>query len=112
MLLYLVSRKYENVSLALYISVIMVVTMFTLTTMFYWIKIKETILLIKANKDLIQTIRMILQVFPEAVFIRSLDDVSKQVITKYSNDAAKNVLNTKDVKVNMGNDFEVNFLNK
>ena len=90
-LLVLVSIKYSDVSLALYISIMMVWAMFASTTIFYWIKIKETILLIKTNRDLTHTIKAILQVFPEGVLIRSLDETARKVVTAYINNAAQNI---------------------
>ena len=107
LLLVLVTKKYENVSLALYISIFMVWSMFSITTVFYWTKIKETILLIKTNKDLIHTIRSILQMFPEGVLIRSFDDTTKKIITVYANDVAKNILFNGDIKEQSIKDYEV-----
>lgn len=52
-------------------------------------QINEILRLIQQNKDLIQTIRRILQVFPEGVLIRSLDPTTKQIILKFANDCAK-----------------------
>ena len=85
--------KYDNVPIILYVSIWTLSVMFPVATMFYWVKLKETILLVKTNKELTHTIRTILQVFPEGVVIRSLDSISKNTITKFANDVAKNVLN-------------------
>ena len=92
-LLIISTTKYENTPIVLYVAILTHSIMFPVATMFYWIKIKETILLVKTNKDLIHTIRMILQVFPEGVVIRSLDSNTKQTITTFANDVAKNILN-------------------
>ena len=60
------------------------------------LKLKEIIILLKTNKDLIHTIQTILQVFPEGVIIRSLDETSKQTILKFANNIAKKVLIDED----------------
>ena len=93
LLLILTTMKYDHVTIHLYVSILTICLMFPVTTMFYWIKFKQTILLVKTNKELTHTIRTILQVFPEGVIIRSLDDVSKNTITKFANDVSKNILN-------------------
>ena len=49
------------------------------------IRIKEILILLKSNRDLIHTIQRILQIFPEGVIIRSLDETSKQTILKFAN---------------------------
>ena len=53
---------------------------------------KEMIVVLKHNKDLIHTIQTVLQVFPEGVVIRSLDETSRQTITKFANNIAAKVL--------------------
>ena len=53
--------------------------------------------LIKENKDLIHTIKTILQVFPEGVIIRSLDQKSKQTLMKFANEIAKQFFWEQDV---------------
>ena len=70
-----------------------------LTWVFYpiiWIfisfKLKELIILNKTNKDLIHTIQTILQVFPEWVIIRSLDERTQQTIVKFANNLASRFL--------------------
>ena len=50
------------------------------------------IALLKINKDLIHTIQNILQVFPEGVIIRSLDERSKELIMKFANNIASKIL--------------------
>ena len=47
----------------------------------------ETWYLLKEKRDLIHTIKTILQIFPEGVLIRSLDPISLRVITKFANQA-------------------------
>ena len=56
--------------------------------------IKDMLLLLKENRDLIATIRKILQVFPEGVIIQELDEKSQKYITKYANSSIrKEILN-------------------
>ena len=50
------------------------------------------IILLQTKKDLIHTIRNILQVFPEGVIIRSIDPVSKKTVVKFANDVASQFL--------------------
>ena len=66
--------------------------------MYFSLKIKEFIILLKTNKDLIHTIQTILQVFPDGVIIRSLDETSKQTILKFANNIAKKVLIDEDTE--------------
>ena len=51
---------------------------------------KEHLKVLKENKDLIKTIKTILQIFPEGVIIRSLDPESLKILTKFANDVAVN----------------------
>ena len=85
--------KCDNVPIILYVSIWTPSVMFPVTTMFYWVEFKEAILLVKTNKELTHTTRTILLFFPEGVVIRSQDSVSKNTITRFANDGAKNVLN-------------------
>jgi len=61
---------------------------------FVWInhsqQLKEHLKVLKENKDLIKTIKTILQIFPEGVIIRSLDPESLKILTKFANDVAVN----------------------
>ena len=56
------------------------------------------IVLLQTKKDLIHTIRSILQVFPEGVIIRSVDPVTKQTVIKFANDVASQFLRQQDDK--------------
>jgi len=47
------------------------------------------LLLLKEKKDLIQTIRSILKLFPEGVIIQLKDDNIQKYITKYANKSAR-----------------------
>ena len=86
----LVNIYYDKVSIILYISIFLVGTMYWIVLAFISFKMKELIIMVKTNKDLIHTIQTILQVFPEGVIIRSLDETSKQTILKFANNIAKN----------------------
>lgn len=51
--------------------------------------IKDMLILIKENKELIKTIIKILQMFPEGVIIQTLNSETMEYVTKYINKAAK-----------------------
>ena len=84
--------KYDDVSFTLYASIACSCFIFPTTLIFISQKIKEMIILLKTKKDLIHTIRSILQVFPEGVIIRSVDPVAKQTVIKFANDVASQFL--------------------
>ena len=104
-----VAYQYTNVEFILYPSVISGTMYFSFTSLMIAKHIKEMLYLIKENKQLIHTIKTILQTFPEGVIIRSLDEVTKKTITKFANDVFQNTI-TKllDESSNSHNDTEVN----
>ena len=68
------------------------------------LKLKEMIILLKTNKELIHTIQTILQVFPEGVIIRSLDETSQQIITKFANNISNKEFiekENREIKINI-----------
>ena len=71
-----------------YVSFICTCIYFAIIWVLISLKLKEILALLKSNKDLIHTIQKILQVFPEGVIIRSLDETSKQTIMKFANNIA------------------------
>ena len=87
-----INLKYDDVSFTLYASIACSCFIFPTTLIFISQKIKEMIILLKTKKDLIHTIRSILQVFPEGVIIRSVDPVAKQTVIKFANDVASQFL--------------------
>jgi hypothetical protein len=61
---------------------------------------------LKDKKELIHTIKTILQVFPEGVLIRSLDEVTKRVLLEFANDEIKKFTSfgeeqEKEVRINV-----------
>lgn len=50
--------------------------------------VKDLILTVHENKELVNTIKNILQVLPESVIVQSLDSNSQKVVLKYANDLA------------------------
>ena len=70
-------------------------------------KIKEIIILLKINKDLIHTIRSILQVFPEGVIIQSIDPLTKQTVIKFANDVANQFLKQVNDSVEVSSELKV-----
>ena len=105
----MVTWYFQNVEFILYVAVISGRMYFTISTLMITKHIKEMLHLIKDNKQLIHTIKTILQTFPEGVIIRSLDEVTKKTITKFANDVFQNTI-TKllDESSNSHNDTEVN----
>ena len=101
--------QYDQIEFKLYIVVINGSIYFAFTSLMIAKHIKEMLHLIKDNKQLIHTIKTILQTFPEGVIIRSLDEVTKKTITKFANDVFQNTI-TKllDESSNSHNDTEVN----
>ena len=83
------TETYEEVPLKLYLAFLFVGILFPMCCFFIAEKVKQIFVYMKANKDLIHTIRTILLLFPEGVIIRSIDPVTKETILKFANDAAK-----------------------
>ena len=100
MILYvtMVYLYFDEVPVSLYASVLFTWLIFPITLIFTSQKIKEMIVLLKTKKELIHTIRSILQVFPEGVIIRSVDPVTKQTVIKFANDVANQFLRQQDDK--------------
>lgn len=86
------TKYYSDVTPAFYFSFVFLSILFPLSCLFISEKIKELFILMKTNKDLIHTVRTILQQFPEGVIIRSVDPISKQTINKFANDMANKVI--------------------
>ena len=81
-----ITQYHSEVPITLYLAFIFGSWIFTLTILLNAKQIKEILLLIKEKRDLVHTIQTILRAFPEGVIIRSLDQTSKSVISKFSND--------------------------
>ena len=68
------------------------------------------ILVIHKNKELVKTIKKILEVFPEGIIIQSLDKESKELIVQFANETASNeVLNYKEPIGKQINDEKLNY---
>ena len=80
-----ISQRYPDVPLVWYLAFFFGSWVFTLTILLNAKQIKEILLLIKENRDLVHTIETILKAFPEGVIIRSLDQTCQKVISKFSN---------------------------
>lgn len=87
-----VSKIFDEYPSKLSNSIVCVIILFPLANLFISRQIKEMILLVKENKELIETIKSIIQVFPEGVLIRALDEKTKNVIMKFANDLIKSKL--------------------
>ena len=68
------------------------------------------IILLKIKRDLIHTIRNVLQIFPEGVIIKSIDPVSKMTIIKFANDVASKFFNKYNDKAKLSDDYIVNIM--
>ena len=103
----MINYYYSNISLKLYAVFSFVGILFPITLYFGSQNIKEIIILLKTKKDLIHTIRSILQVFPEGVIIRSIDPVTKQTIIKFANDVASQFLKQMDESTEVSEELKV-----
>ena len=65
------------------------------------------IILLKAKKDLIHTIRSILQIFPEGVIIRSIDPITRKIIIRFANDVANQFLQKINDEVILSDNLKV-----
>ena len=90
--LIVINILYDESSFLLYVALLFAVVLYPAFCMFISLKMKEMIVVLKHNKDLIHTIQTVLQVFPEGVVIRSLDETSRQTIIKFANNIAAKVL--------------------
>ena len=103
----MINYFYDNVSLKLYSVFSFVGILFPITLYYGSQNIKEIIILLKTKKDLIHTIRSILQVFPEGVIIRSIDPVTKQTVIKFANDVASQFLKQVDDRAEVSDKLQV-----
>ena len=104
---------YSGIPFTFYSSTIIILILFPITLIFISQKIAEMIILLKTKKDLIHTIRSILQVFPEGVIIRSVDPTSKRVIIRFANDVAEQFLENINNEPKLSDNFKINsYINK
>ena len=90
----LIHLKYANVSKYYYFGFFFSSVLIPLVCMVIARIILGFINLVYTNQELVQTIKKILQVFPEGIIIQSLDERSKKLIVRFVNDtAAENILN-------------------
>ena len=112
----LLNWYYNRISFTFYSSILITWAIFPVTLVFISQKIKEMIILLKTKRDLIHTIRSILQIFPEGVIIKSIDPVSKRTVIKFANDVAYRFLNkagegdeiSDNLKVHLGENLQQN----
>ena len=79
-----------------WVSITMSSAVYTVSAILISKQIKDMLLIIQENKELIKTIRTILEVFPEGVLIRSWDPNTKKIILKFANDIAKKFIISND----------------
>ena len=104
----LLNWYYSDISIELYPSIAITWVIFPTTLIFISQKIKEIIILLKTKRDLIHTIRRILQIFPEGVIIKSIDPVTKKTVIKFANDVANQFLNKIDDTFELKENLKVN----
>ena len=80
--------------------------------MFISQKLKEMLILLKSNRDLVHTIQTILKIFPEGVIIRSIDPISQKIITQYANDNSLKFIMKENEKLNISEHIEVKVQNE
>ena len=107
--------KFEHVPFIIHLSLIFSSIIFITSSIIMSQQIKEIIKLIKEKKELVHTIKSILQVFPEGVNIRSLDPVSMNVVSMFANDVFEQISTSSSeadnspqvsLTVNRDNNFE------
>ena len=85
-----ISLKYTNVPAQLYAILVVCSISVAIASIIQSRTIKDMLILLKENKDLIHTIRQILQQFPEGVIIQNFDENTLNFKTKYANSSARN----------------------
>ena len=88
-----VKLKYGEIPFTLIGAVAITSVIFSVTGINRAKQVKEFLQLLKEKKALIHTIKTILQVFPEGVLIRSLDETTKKVLLEFANDEIKKFTN-------------------
>ena len=93
---------YGEGSFQIYFSLGLTCTLYPIIWMLISLKLKEMIVLLKSNNDLIHTIETILKVFPEGVMIRSVDEISRRTILKFANNIAnRDLVNYENKDINI-----------
>ena len=103
----LMNLHYDDIPFTLYSSVLINLILYPLILIFISRKIKEMIILLKTKKDLIHTIKSILQVFPEGVIIRSVDPITQKTVIKFANDVASKLLKQNKNGLEFSEDFRM-----
>ena len=101
---------YNDIPFLLYVVFIVLWILLPTTLYLFSQKMIEMFILLKTNKELIHTIRSILQIFPEGVIIRSIDPVTNQTVIKFANDVANQFLNKINENVEFIRDLKVSKL--
>ena len=103
----LLNLFYNDVPFLLYVVFIVIFLLLPITIFLFSQKIIEMFILMKTNKELIHTIRRILQIFPEGVVIRSFDPITKQTVIKFANDVANQFLNNDNGNIEFTRDLRI-----
>mmetsp|Transcript_2728 Transcript_2728/g.2283 ORF Transcript_2728/g.2283 Transcript_2728/m.2283 type:complete len:210 (+) Transcript_2728:139-768(+) len=84
-----VKIRYTDLPPTFYVMALVSSIFITIGSMLHSRKIKDMLLLLKENKDLTNTIRKILEIFPEGVIIQEIDGETLRTLTKYANGNAR-----------------------
>ena len=106
----LLNLFFNDVPFTLYAAFIVIWILLPITIFLFSQKMVEMFILMKTNKDLIHTIRSILQIFPEGVIIRSIDPTTKKTVIKFANDVANKFLNKTIEGIELSRDLKINKL--
>ena len=88
---------YEYISTYFYCGYAIIVILLPLIWMVIARLLLGFIMMIHNNRDLIETIKKILEVFPEGIIIQSFDKDSQSLVVKFTNNtAAKEIINYED----------------
>ena len=107
MYLWMIEYKFDNIPIALYSALFFTVILFPITWILIADNFKKTVSFLNTNQNLIHTIKVILEVFPEGVLIRSLDSITKQTVLKFANETIKRKLFGQTSDSCDWNEFEV-----
>ena len=103
---------YKELSTYFYLGYFIIAVLLPLISMVIARILLGFILLIYNNQELIKTIKRILEVFPEGIIIQSFDKETKWLVIKFTNDAAKEIINYDDPWENPIDDAKLNYVLK
>ena len=103
---------YKEISTYFYLGYFIIAVLLPLISMVIARVLLGFILMIHNNQELIKTIKRILEVFPEGIIIQSFDKETKWLVIKFTNDAAKEIINYDDPWEKPIDDAKLNYVLK